>query len=806
MASRTELAAGRWSPPGEPVAVGGHVIPGGLIYVGRHLGSAAGVEPALINPDLPAAASARSAADPGSGPALAYHLLAPATRAEYLAWLAGGRHTDVAAALIQLFCFGLERRVLVDADEHPSAVRRELPAITAEVRRLRGRYGAGGPALRGTLDGLLQLLELLTTVPAAGELPPASRPAVAGRDPDGHGSTTMAVRVALARFAAEATPVPADWALAWVRHHPSLPKRSAQLTCSTEFDRLFALRYRDQHGPGIVAPNDLPGVRLRYQPANPGLATTLVCREDLPDVLAEPRTTRALGALVDSVAADLDPYRRWLARFPQGRGSLAAATLLPPALVDAGHGRLGALRVWGERQLDGGPRVIVDAAEFWTFWSTAAPDRMARDEAAALLAVLGLLGFGVEPDVRFGAPALRPGPAMLFRLGRPMSDRPSARFPAAAAVARCAAAVVSATGPIDPRSAPAAATLATVGDLAAVLRLDPGEDQRLAARLGWHLATGVDVDRLGRQTARLTMAEREIAGRYLVLVAVAADPVVGPGVVAALTRIYRILDLDPDLVFRRLHERSVGGAPGFVIAAQAATAQLTAAPVTAAAGSTPAGPSSPTGDAGPAAVRRCDEPDGPVVVQAAEAVPSGYALPWASSGPPPASPVTATAPGGRARPAGGVPLDRAAVQRKIAESSRVSTLLTAIFDAGPAAGQDSGPAAGQDAGPAPVDRGSAAPPEVEAVPIPGLDPAHSALMRALADRPHWTREEFTSLAVAHRVLPDGALDVLNEAAIDAVGAPIIDGDAPLLVDNDVLLDWLDDLPEHTGPDQPDQAA
>ncbi len=507
-----------------------------------------------------------------------------------------------------------------------------------------------------------------------------------------------------------------------------------------------------------MPPNDVPGIRLRFRPANPGLPATLVCREDLPDVLTEPRCTRALGSLVDGAATALEPYRQWLARFPDGRGSLAATALLPRELVDVGHGQVGALRVWAERQLDGRPWAVVDAGGFWMFWSTAAPDRMARDEAAALLAVLALLDLGVEPDVRFGARSLTRSPAVLFRLGRPApagaaeepatmplaaslgstagaaeepatmplaaslgsTDRPSSRFPAAAAIMRCAAAVASATcapRSIDPRDPRGAAVLATVNNLTAVLPLAPGEDLRLVARLGWLLTTRVDIDRLGRHTTALTAAERETAGHYLVTVAQAADPAVGPAGIAALTRVYRILGLEPDLVFQRLHERSVGHGANL----------------------------RPVGWPG------AQERDAPVVVQVAGAAPNGYALPWAH---------------------GGVPLDRATIGRKIAESHAAATLLGTIFDAGDdddQTGIDGHPGAEQ---------------------IATLDAAHSALLRALAARKSCSRTEFAELAAAHGVLPEGALDVLNDVAIETTGAPVVaDGDT-LAIDNDVLVELL----------------
>src|SRR5262249_47120819 len=175
---------------------------------------------------------------------------------------------------------------------------------------------------------------------------------------------------------------------------------------------------------GVAPSENVPALRTAYPPPNPGLTATLVCREDLPDVLLEPRCTRELARLVDDVAAALDPYSRWLARFPEGRGSLAATSFLPAELVDAHGGPLGPLGEWAQAHLDGRPRALIAAAEFRRFWSSAAPGQMARDEAAALIDVLALLDVGVEPDVRFGAPPLADGPAVLFRLAGEAPDRP----------------------------------------------------------------------------------------------------------------------------------------------------------------------------------------------------------------------------------------------------------------------------------------------------------------------------------------------------------------------------------------------
>jgi len=67
--------------------IAGHNIPGGMIYVGRHLRSmTGGVEPALVNPDLQVATTGPPPTGRLSGPASAYHLISPAARAAYLRW------------------------------------------------------------------------------------------------------------------------------------------------------------------------------------------------------------------------------------------------------------------------------------------------------------------------------------------------------------------------------------------------------------------------------------------------------------------------------------------------------------------------------------------------------------------------------------------------------------------------------------------------------------------------------------------------------------------------------------------------
>jgi TerB N-terminal domain/TerB-C domain len=726
----------RWVPPGQSVRVAGHDVPGGLIYVGQELRSAIGtIEPALINPALPVGRHQADQPACDLGPAPSYHLISSAGRAAYLGWLAGGRDCDDAPiGCVSLFFAGLERRVLVDLADDP-AVTGELHAIAAEVRRLQAVHAPAGHPFTECSQAFLDVLDLLTA-PAGrpGGAVPAGAPPARHRD---RWPVPVALRAGLASFALTGTPVPADWARSWAWYHPSLFPRTPETRCPQEFDRLFAVRYARRFTAGLVPQSaGRPPVRIGYRPASPGIDAVVLDRPDLPDVLEEPKVTRELGALADSVTDALTPYSRWLARTPGGHGSLASTALLPADLIDQGHGPLQHLLAWANAHLGDQFAAVIDASEFSAFWSTADPARMSRDEAEGLALVLHRAGLGVEPDVRFGGPALAPGPAVLFRLDK-LADRdaacsPSPGYLAATTLLQLAATVVAAARPgstpdgrtgARPNVAEPANTVITA--LAAELPLSVTERSRLTARLRWLLAPGAAPARPDRRICALTATEREAAGHFLI--AVAAGPDIAPATVSALTRAYRLLGLDSGLVCRRLHRHEVAGA-------------------------------------GPHRAQA----EEPVVVRRGRAGRPGLALPRS---PPEETAPEETAPAGPPR----VHVSPEEVTRKMAETAAVSALLASIFT-------DDGLAAGASAAPARLDSAR--------LDSAGLDVAHSGLLGELAARSSWSRADFADLAARHGVMPSGALDLINDVAMEAAGELAIEGDDELIINGDALRELL----------------
>jgi uncharacterized tellurite resistance protein B-like protein len=128
----------------------------------------------------------------------------------------------------------------------------------------------------------------------------------------------------------------------------------------------------------------------------------------------------------------------------------------------------------------------------------------------------------------------------------------------------------------------------------------------------------------------------------------------------------------------------------------------------------------------------------------------------------PATPSTGYAIPSRTAPAQAIRLDMTAVKAKLAESAQISAILDDIFT------ED----------------------EVASAPLPTaarastgkMPPAYGALLARLAERPEWSREEFETIASECRLLPDGAIDTLNETAFEHTGGPVLEGDDPIQID------------------------
>lgn len=531
-----------WVPPGQLVRVGGCPIAGGLLYVGRELMAprGGGPDPALIDPGLEVDHHAPDHAGVHMAYWPSYSMIAPACRAAYLQWLADGRHApNTYIGYVFLYFYGLERRLLVDA-QWSAVARAEREMLVAEVRRLLGIYGTNG-SFRSYAQSLLAFLTA-----DEGERRYLSPPPARGDDWD----VAFELRLGLGQLAADARPVPADWALAWLRLHPEVWLRTPATRCPSEFDEVFTRRYRDRCGDGLLL--DAGGATLgeRYHPASAGIAESqLPSGRRVPDVASLAAPLTLLREIAGESCDDLDAYSRYLGRHPDGAGTAAVLALLPPGIERPADAATQALITWADDRLGAADRVQVVSGELLARWSAASPgNRPGKADAVLLARALERHGLGLEPDVRFGgaAPASN-APAVLFRRAPEMVSAPSDRYGAAATLIQLGAAVASADGRVA-----SAEQDFLEQRIVTALGLAQDERRRLRAHLMRTLAAPPAPAGLRKRASLLPESQRQSAGQLLVALA-ASDGDIAPPEMELLARLFDLLGLERADAYSQVH-------------------------------------------------------------------------------------------------------------------------------------------------------------------------------------------------------------------------------------------------------------
>ena len=138
-------------------------------------------------------------------------------------------------------------------------------------------------------------------------------------------------------------------------------------------------------------------------------------------------------------------------------------------------------------------------------------------------------------------------------------------------------------------------------------------------------------------------------------------------------------------------------------------------------------------------------PGGPVVVRPAGPVEPEYALPGSPE-------------------RGNIVLDQTVIAAKLADSAAAAALLAGIF----------------------VEDEPTAPARPQPAHGGVLDELHSRFLGRLRERPEWSRDDVEAIAAELGLLPDGALEICNDAAFELAGDAALLGDDPIEVDRDIV--------------------
>ena len=541
----------RWIGNDEAINVGGKALTVRMVYFAEKTDRTFNHEPSLIDGQLPVQITHVDLTEKLTGYWPSYSGISPAARRGYLQWLSEGRCApSVDIGYVFIFFYGLERRVIVDSitDE---AARSELPTIADEIERLKNLYGDNS-SFRNYASNLLNHIQLMDVEPQMYlNAPP--------RFESNGFELPIALRLALGQMALDKHPLNAAWAMAWVHSDPNISRRTAVSRCADQFAPLFVAQYSARYPNGLVLTQNKTLLKIAYRSASSRLSAPEIALGDIPDVSATSATRNKLQAIVDECTIVLDPYSRYLGRNPEGASTLEGILQLPVALWPAA-----AKDVIAELQLQVGDEQLVitfgDLAG--RFGSSGA---LPRGTTVALARALESLNIGFEPDVLSGSRTPKNSDTIvLFATGDDDGSLRTTSYYHAAVVTLDLASAVAA---IDGESSSDEMTqLGRHIDFWSHLCVS--HRKRLKAHLQIQTLQPPTLASLKKKLSPLDAdAKCTIAG-FLVHLA-QADGNVSPQEVRLLERVYKTLELDPQLLYGDLHgaaitpRESVSTAPRF---------------------------------------------------------------------------------------------------------------------------------------------------------------------------------------------------------------------------------------------------
>lgn len=466
-----------------------------------------------------------------------YSEISPVCRATYLDWLASGkRDANHNPGYMFLYFYGLERRFFLDSPDMA-----ERRAIVTEVDRLRALYPDNHSVQR-------YLGEFLSIARVAINDPSVHEPKCETRSWD----LPYALKVAIGARVGRDEPLSADWLFAWFMCHPERQIRTAATRCADEFRALFAHRFDARFPKGLKVPKPRKILSGEYRAASSEFTIKLdptINGSQVKDISGVRKPIEVAQEIADEVMDDLGKLSRYLGRNPDRRDSLEAQALVPPELwAQFPSAALDNLTDWAQGVVaDGG---LIPVADVVARLEGARPDKLTKTILINTADALARIGIGLAPDPRHSIRGPKLGePVVLYDLGERVAalEDVSDDYRTALIELALAAFVIHADGHVNEAERE---TLRSRAD--AVPNLSAQERRRLLADVDWMLAVAPDLSLLKRRLNGVT-PEAHGALRAALVAAAHADGILQSEEVQGIDRIYKVLGLDPEMVYSDLH-------------------------------------------------------------------------------------------------------------------------------------------------------------------------------------------------------------------------------------------------------------
>lgn len=523
---------GKWIKPGTEITINGLTSNRGFFYFGGRLKAHEGMsgyynsnetDASLIDKTLKIKSQESTYEDESLGYWPKFNTISPSCRGAYISWLMGDRNDlDTPLGYVFLYFYGLERRVVVDAEGNQVGDA-EYTEIYDELKRLNQIYSSS----RSFRNYSYRLMEFMAI----------RRPNLISLDSKSVYQTPNSIffKLNLARAVVAGEPINADLAIAWLRASSEYSLRTPARRCATEFSNLFFIKYRDKHGEGLIVKPNKAKLRIEYHSASSTLRDIDLNQDDLPDPSVLKAPVKKLIALADTITEQLESYSRYLGKKGTKNDDLAAVLLLPNELLNEDScPQLKQIKEYFNKaiEIDKG---LVSVERLWAMTGLLTPQKINKKEIDLLQSLTDKSGFGTAPDTRFhhSKPSIE-GSLVVFAGGHGDFFEPTKAFNETGMMLRLGAMVAAIDGKIDDEEEKA---LRAVIDHD--IKLSPVEKRSLHAYLTWRLSAPANMTGLKARLEKLNPKEKTTVSHILISVAL-ADGVVDPREIKQLEKLYHI--------------------------------------------------------------------------------------------------------------------------------------------------------------------------------------------------------------------------------------------------------------------------
>lgn len=681
-----------WKPAASEFVVQGFVIKQGFLYVGEKMpapGQSGIPDAALINPRLKAFSCDFDDEGKNFSYWPSYSEIPPASRGAYLNWLANGRNDEsIGIGYVFLYFYGLERRLLHDAVKQ-DVPKQEIIDIINEIIRLMTIYSEKSRSFRNYASSLLNIAMILHFPEEADAVPiellseSYDYPAL--------------LKWRLGQLAKQGEPIPFKWALLWYMSCPDKTLRKVAQRCPNEFKTLFATKYQERFGSGMLIPLNKTKLKINYQPASPSLMHGNVFDEvknDYPDLTIISGPINTLEQIADECYKELDQFSRYLGSHPDRYNSVFAQFLLPKALLQKTNSQVFTAlknKLCDQEITERGIKLI-PVKTLLTEIELGDYDQLAKNDILTIVDVLAKMDLGIEPDIRFcGIKMTTEQRVCIFKMNSPKSDEDNNRH-YLRLLLRLGVIIAEADENVS------AQEIDYLTNIIENSKLSDDDRIRFFAFLEFLFNNDAGISDLKIKLAALDKQQQNIIGGAM-LELLHVDGVVAPSEIVQLEKIYKMIGLDPSRIISQIHDYQAAREP--------------------------------------------------VLVQTANEN-NDFAIPPSNI------------------KKNKLQLSQEQIAKKELETKEVCKILSSIFDT-----DEEEPSSAS-----------------VVMTIEGLDLAHSKLFNEIVKKEEWARSELEKLCNPLSLMPDGALETLNEFAYATAGSPMIDGDDPIYIDLEIAKEIL----------------